>query len=166
MSEQQRIDELISKGTNHQAKFVYGMISLALGTLALSFQFSIKLQGFPYCLMSSWIVLFISILLGGWIIYILPTVFFANANILQHEMEISQFRQGPIHTTDLRKWTNEEVAAAIDKRKIRVKKNTTQIEEISKKAILAFRIQILFLVVGLFLLGLFTALNYLNVQIH
>lgn len=130
MSEQQRIDDLITRGTDHQIKFVYGMISLALGTLALSFQFSTKHQLHPSILILSWIVLFVSILLGGWRIYILPSVFFLNANMLNNP----KFYQ----------------------------KGANKIEDISSKAKWVYKLQIILLLWGLFLLGLFTTLNYLK----
>lgn len=162
MSEQIRIDDLVTRGTELQTKFVYGMISIALGTLALSFQFSIKLKHMPIILISSWVILFISLLLGGWRIYILPSVFFANANILQNEWDISKFKQGPIYTSDRRQWTAEELHTAIDRRKKRVDRNTSEIEAINKIAKIIFKIQIGSLILGLFLLGFFTSLNYLK----
>lgn len=162
MSEQERIDDLINRGTDLQTKFVYGMISIALGTLALSFQFSIKLKYMPYILISSWAILFFSVLLGGWRIYILPSVFFANANILESQWDISKFKQGPIFTPDRRPWTAEELSSAIDRRKKKVDRNTSEIESINKRAKIIFKLQIGSLIFGLFLLGFFTSLNYLQ----
>jgi hypothetical protein len=165
MSEQARIDDLINRGTDHQTKFVYGMITISLGTLALSFQFSITLKYFPFLLITSWIFLFVSILFGGWRLYKQPSVYFVNANILQGGVDLARFRTGNIITSDLRRgWTPEELRTAIANGELKVKKHRETINIISKKAVIAYKSQIILLVIGMFFLGCFTSLNYLKID--
>lgn len=130
MSDKIRADDLINRGTEHQIKFVYSMITLALGTLALSFQFSTALQYQPGLLISSWTFLFVSVLLGGWRVYIAPGVFFLNAKMLYRPETYSSGK--------------------------------TAISKLSKISSWVYKIQIFFLVSGMFQLGLFTSINYLK----
>jgi hypothetical protein len=60
-------DKLYEVAQTAQQKFYHGLLTVSLGTLALSIQFSPKMgKVLWWSLISSWIMLFVSSLAGGW----------------------------------------------------------------------------------------------------
>ncbi len=60
-------DKLYEMAQNAQQRFFYGQLSVALGALALSIQFSPKMgKELWWALIGSWVLLFISSFIGGW----------------------------------------------------------------------------------------------------
>ena len=164
MAEGQLANELIAKGTDNQTKFVQGMISIALGTLALSFQFSTNLKLFPYLLLLGWIILFVSALLGGWRIYILSSIYFINANLLQSINRVSILKEsgGALVDENGLRWTREQYEEALERNEKLAAESRQMLEAFSPKANKIYHVQIFTLMAGLFIIGLFTAINFIK----
>lgn len=160
------VSDLVKQGNELQYKFINALTSVGLASLALSIQFTPELGNlYPYILVSGWVTLFISGGLGGWRMMYAPTFLWMNAKWMEENENKKAYSTGPVHRSDGTEFTEAQMLDSLMRTEERMKKLKVKTDRLNWFAPRLFNLQVISLVLGLFLVGLFTTLNFLKKDI-
>lgn len=159
------VNELLKQGNELQYKFINALTSVGLASLALSIQFSPKFGTlYPYILVAGWAALFISGGLGGWRMMYAPTFLWMNAEWMEQKERQRAYSTGPVFAPDGSEFTKDQMLDSLRRTEKILKGLKVRTDRLNWFAPLIFNIQVISLVLGLFLIGVFTTLNFLKIE--
>ena len=153
-------------------RFDQGLLAVTFSTLALSIQFSPKMGfSYPWMLVSSWILLFISSLLGGWRHLYQPVAYKWNLTylenqevftILQDPQNVAIVQQGRAVNQHFQTINEQDRQRMVKDRQTNIKLANSKTNEFNRKFPEVLKAQICVFLVGVLLNGTFTIVNYLK----
>lgn len=163
------IRDLETIAQEQKYKFEYAFASVIFGTLALSLQFTGKIgHHFPYCLVSGWIALFISVCSCGYRLMYFPV--FLQMNVHIRDLEL---RRDILQTSVSAGGSSTDPVSG----KVRPKSETIEMLKTYEKCAteghanfntqkivveLLWKVQLVTFIFGLALIGIFTIANFLH----
>lgn len=154
--------EIIAR--NAQLKFEYATTSITLGTLALSLKFSPEFgTHYKSILVVGWIFLFISFLMGGWRLMMVPSLYQSNVETGKLKGRIFEIKQPKTNVLDpktLKILSEEEVKNSISTNTLLIEESEKRLKYYQKILPYIFNTQILLLVLGLVSVGVYRILNF------
>lgn len=160
-----RIEDFENKAHAGREKFEYSMTSFTVGALALSFNFSPQMGSqYAWILVSGWIFLFISFILGGWRLMFYPSAMLKNVWVVKNESHLNQLRnrqpgQIVLHPETGARQNDKELKESINSTQKIIDKNKKEMESFQIWAPRIYNIQVTLLIVGLGCIGTYRSLN-------
>lgn len=175
MSSRMDVKDLEIMAREGQQKFEYAMVSVTLAALALSFQFS---PGHgtkePYLLIAGWILLFISVILGGWRLMFAPAAMMLNVKLIAKDNQSQALKQrlrdsqelglnpNILNPNTLSPMSEDLVLESVATVDAHVKQGWKRLDRLGRWAPRIYNLQVLLIILGLGCIGAFSTINFLE----